>query len=201
LLLQFSCSQSVWWLYIQSVCWCYCPAGLVRTYVKHLSCKLYYQQLHLKCLCNLARYWLQAPWGWHDSVETCSSVIICEIIVHLLVIVQNTKLYYQQLHLKYLCNLASYWLQAVWGWHESVETCSSVIISEIIVHLLVIVQNTKPYYQQLHLKYLCKLARYWLQAAWRWHDNVETCRSVIICEIIVHLLVRAQNKNYVYQFY
>ena len=53
------------------------------------SCKLYYQQLHLKYLCNLARYWLQAIWGWHVSVETCSSVIICEIIVHLLVIVQK----------------------------------------------------------------------------------------------------------------
>jgi len=22
MLLQFSCSQSMWWLYIQSVCWC-----------------------------------------------------------------------------------------------------------------------------------------------------------------------------------
>ena len=55
----------------------------------HLNSKLYYQQLHLKYLCNLARYWLQAPWGWHDSVETCRSVIICEIIVNLLVIVQN----------------------------------------------------------------------------------------------------------------
>jgi len=33
-----------------------------------------YQQLYLKYLCNLARYWLQAPWGWHDSVETCRSV-------------------------------------------------------------------------------------------------------------------------------
>jgi hypothetical protein len=40
---------------------------------------------------NLARYWLQAPWGWHDSAETCSSVIICEIIVHLLVIGQNKQ--------------------------------------------------------------------------------------------------------------
>jgi hypothetical protein len=30
----------------------------------------------------VSRYWLQAPWGWHDSVETCSSVKICEIIVH-----------------------------------------------------------------------------------------------------------------------
>jgi hypothetical protein len=124
-----------------------------KTYIKHINCKLYYQQLHLKYLCNLATYWLQAVWGWHDNVETCSSVIICEIIVHLLVIVQNNKrcivhvkhldckLYYQQLHLKYLCNLARYWLQAVWGWHNSVETCSSVIICEIIVHLLVIVQN------------------------------------------------------------
>ena len=73
---------------------------------------------------NLARLWLQAPWGWYDSVETCRSVIICEIIVHLLVLVQNNcKLYYQQLHLKYLCNLARYWLQAVWGWHDSVWIC------------------------------------------------------------------------------
>jgi hypothetical protein len=59
--------------------------------VKHLTCKLYYQQLYLKYLCKLERYWLQAPWGWHDSVEICRSVIICEIIVHLLVIVQNNK--------------------------------------------------------------------------------------------------------------
>jgi hypothetical protein len=59
--------------------------------VKHLNCKLYYQELHLKYLCNLVRYWLQAPWRWHDSVETCSSVIICKIIVHLLVRVKNNK--------------------------------------------------------------------------------------------------------------
>ena len=59
--------------------------------MKHLNCKLYYRQLHLKYLCNLARYWLQAVWGWHDSVETCSSVIICEIIVHFLVILQINK--------------------------------------------------------------------------------------------------------------
>ena len=50
-----------------------------------------YQQLHSKYLGNLARHWLQAPWGWHGSFETCRSVIICEIIVHLLVIVQNKK--------------------------------------------------------------------------------------------------------------
>jgi hypothetical protein len=46
----------------------------------------------LKYLCNLVRYWLQGPWGWHDSVETFRSVIICEIIVHLLVILQNSKI-------------------------------------------------------------------------------------------------------------
>ena len=30
--------------------------NLHKTYLKHLNCKLYYQQLHLKYLCNLARY-------------------------------------------------------------------------------------------------------------------------------------------------
>jgi hypothetical protein len=56
------------------------------------TCVLCYQQLHLKYLCNLARYWLQAPWGWHDNVETRRrNVIICEIIVQLLVIVWNNK--------------------------------------------------------------------------------------------------------------
>ena len=160
------------------------------SHVSRLNCKLYYQQLHLKYLCNLARYWLQSVWGWHESVETCSSVITCgEIIVYLLVIVQNNKLCYQQLRLKYLCNLARYWLQAVWGWYDSAETCSSVITcGEIIVYLLVIVQNNKLYYQQLYLKYLCNLARYWLQAVWGWHDSAETCSSVITCgETIAHL--------------
>ena len=61
----------------------------MHTYFKNF--KNYHQQLHLKYLCNLSRYGLQAPWGWHDSVETCRSLIICEIIVHLLVIVQNKK--------------------------------------------------------------------------------------------------------------
>jgi len=37
---------------------------LHKTCVKRCNCKLYYQELHLKYLCNLARYWLQAPWGW-----------------------------------------------------------------------------------------------------------------------------------------
>jgi hypothetical protein len=66
--------------------------NLNNTHLKHLNCKLYYQQLHLKYWCNLARYCLQAVWGWYDSVETCKSVIICEIIVHLFVIIQNTVL-------------------------------------------------------------------------------------------------------------
>ena len=51
-----------------------------------------YQQLHfLNARVTWQRYWLQTPWGWHDNVETCRSVIICEIIVHLLIIVQNNK--------------------------------------------------------------------------------------------------------------
>jgi len=47
---------------------------LHKTYDKHLNCKLRYQQLHLKYLRNLTSYWLQAPRGWHDSVETCRSM-------------------------------------------------------------------------------------------------------------------------------
>ena len=70
----------------------------MRTCIKS-KCKLYYQQLHLKYLCNLARYWLQAPWGWHDSVETYRSVIIYEIIVQLLVIAQKKTLSVSPEHL------------------------------------------------------------------------------------------------------
>ena len=58
--------------------------------MKHLNRNLYYQRLHLKCLSNLAWYWLQAAWGWHESAETRRSVMICEKIVNL-VIVQNKK--------------------------------------------------------------------------------------------------------------
>ena len=97
---------------------------LYTAYVKHLNCKMYYQQLHLKYLRNLASYWLQAPWGWHDSVETCRNVIICEIISYLLVIVRNIS--------ELFSLVAMYWLHAPWGWHDSVETCRSVIICEII---------------------------------------------------------------------
>ena len=70
-----------------------CKTKQLTPEVKHLNCKCYYQQLHLEYLCNLARYWLQAVWGWHDSVETCRSVIICEIIVRLLVIVLYMYIY------------------------------------------------------------------------------------------------------------
>jgi hypothetical protein len=35
--------------------------NLRKTYAIYHNFKLYYQQLHLKYLCNLARYWLQAP--------------------------------------------------------------------------------------------------------------------------------------------
>ena len=61
--------KSVWWPYIQSVIkmdfnkWmykCYI-ANMSNIYVKHLNCKLHYQQLHVKYLCNLVRYCLQAP--------------------------------------------------------------------------------------------------------------------------------------------
>jgi len=58
--------------------------------VSHLHLN-YYQQLHLKYFCNLARYWWQAPWRWQESVETCRSVVVCEITVHLLAIARNNK--------------------------------------------------------------------------------------------------------------
>ena len=56
-----------------------------------LNYKLYYQLLHSTYLCNLATYQLQTPWGWHNSVKTCRSVTICQLIVHVLVSVQNKK--------------------------------------------------------------------------------------------------------------
>ena len=40
---------------------------------------------------TIAKWQLQWDDTAKDSVETCRSVIICEIIVHLLVIVQNNK--------------------------------------------------------------------------------------------------------------
>jgi len=58
---------------------------------RHYRVILFYQQLHLNYLYNLVRLWLQTPWRWHDGVETCRSVIFCDIIMHLLVIVQNIR--------------------------------------------------------------------------------------------------------------
>ena len=87
--------------------------------------KMHYQQLHLKYLCNLARYWLQAVWGWHDSVKTCSSVIICETIVHLLVTVQNNGRCMVQV-LKYII----YYIYQYYILHYStvfLNWCSNVI--------------------------------------------------------------------------
>jgi len=81
--------------------------------------------------------------GYNHFVATILMKSVCVVAVYTVCIWCYCKLYYQQLHLKYLCNLARYWLQAVWGWQGSVETCGSVIICEIIVHLLVIVQNKK----------------------------------------------------------
>jgi hypothetical protein len=65
----------------------------VKLGCREVNCKLYYELMRLKCLCNLAGYCLQALRGWHDNVETFTSVIICEIIVHLLVRVQNNTLH------------------------------------------------------------------------------------------------------------
>jgi hypothetical protein len=72
-----------------------------QKYVKQFPDKINCIMLHLfgyileyalTYLCNLTRYWLQAPWWWYNSVETCSSsIIICQLIVHWLDIVQNKK--------------------------------------------------------------------------------------------------------------
>jgi hypothetical protein len=62
--------------YFEWSCW-YC----ITNSCTWNTCVLYHQQLHLKYLCNLARHWLQAPWGWHYSIEKCRTVIICEIVV------------------------------------------------------------------------------------------------------------------------
>ena len=58
-----------------------------------LSFKLYYQQLQLIYLCNLARWWIWYLWRWLDSVETCRSMVIYKLIVTvcLLAILQNNK--------------------------------------------------------------------------------------------------------------
>ena len=108
--------------------------------------------------CNLARYWLQDVWGWRDSVETCSSVMICEIIVCICwpgYRITQLRFAFKGLIVNCItnsciwntcCNLARYWLQAVWGWYDSVETCSSMIICELIVCICWSLYKTKRKY-------------------------------------------------------
>jgi hypothetical protein len=92
LLLQFPWRHSVGWLYIQSVINMDCIKWMYNCYIADMGTgiKPVWNILIVNCItnscvwntcCNLARYWLQAVWGWHDNVETCSSVIICDIIV------------------------------------------------------------------------------------------------------------------------
>ena len=67
------------------------PVSCSRRTLHHGVSK-YYRLQHLTYLCNLARYWLRSPWGWHNLAETCrGNVIICQLIVHRLVIVQHNK--------------------------------------------------------------------------------------------------------------
>jgi hypothetical protein len=92
-------------------------------------------------------------------------------------------------HLKYVCNLARYWLQSVWGWQCGWHLKYACNLARYWL------QSVWGWQCGWHLKYVCNLARYWLQSVWGWHDSVETCTSVIICEIIAHLLVTVQNNK------
>jgi len=69
------CGGRIYRLYVDAAVMLAQYENLRKTYVKHPNCKLYYRQLHLKYLCNLARYWLQTAWGWHDNVETCRKIV------------------------------------------------------------------------------------------------------------------------------
>jgi len=144
--------------------------------VKQLNCKLYYRQLHLKYWCNCARYWLQAVWGWQDSVETCSSVIICEIIVCFCWFrVQNILQYYKIFKTLKLSYLQYNSLKSLCCYNsQSVSQCAGCIYS-LYVDVTVVLAGM----------YWCNCARYWLQAVWGWQDSGETCSGVIICEIIM----------------
>jgi len=68
------------------------PVSFSRRTLHHGVRSNHYEELHLKYLCNLARYDLRTPWGWHSSVKRYrSSIINCQLIVHWLVTVQNKK--------------------------------------------------------------------------------------------------------------
>jgi hypothetical protein len=138
---------------------------------------LYHQQLHLKYLCILL------PTAELEILVYCITNSCTWILVYSVTnsCTWNTCVfYYQQLHLKYLCIL--------------LPTAALEILVYSITNSCT--WNTCVFsYQRLHLKYLCNLARYWLQAPRGWNDSVETCRSVVICELIVHLLVIVRNNK------
>ena len=75
-------------------------------------------------------------------------------------------------------------------------TNKCTIISQIItlLHVSILLCHSQGAFNQ----YLTKLHEYFKCSCWKHNLQlrcVETCRSVIICEIIVHLLVIVQNKN------
>jgi len=59
--------------------------------VKHLNCKVYYQELHLKYCVTWQSIDYKLPEDDTIVSKTRRIVIICKIIVHLLVTVQDIK--------------------------------------------------------------------------------------------------------------
>jgi hypothetical protein len=102
---------------------------------------LYYQLLHLTYLCNVTRYWLRAPWGWHSSVETCRrSVIICEIIVHLLV--HCTK--YKIKKMSVICSAVSVSILTLldnWNTRSSLNTSLGRKLSQIEIYPTISIES------------------------------------------------------------
>jgi hypothetical protein len=132
LILQFLGSQPLCWLYIQYIL---CADVVVL----------------------LARY-IQGPWGWHSSVETCRSVITCQFIVHLLF--NYTKVFscspVSWLYIQSVMSMLLCWSgkTSFLGWLNIIETCMSVIIiCKFIVHFLV-------YYTIFFSMQSCKMAVY-----------------------------------------
>ena len=75
--------------------------------------------------------WFQAPWGWRDGVEICRSVTICEIIVHLLIIVQNNEdaRYMYLKNIKIIQDLYFHKLRTNYSnwWHVNFLICNSFV--------------------------------------------------------------------------
>jgi len=91
---------------------------------------LYVSTLHVF---NLARYWLQVPWGRHNSVETCRSVIICEINVLLLVTLQQKiKKHVIYCSLAFIINVVEDWSlfleAALWPWTRRYLRCKNIVL-------------------------------------------------------------------------